>query len=103
MVSLNLVPSGYYPAGTNQALEPVSSTSQARPDDQQGGRQSHTSLLPAEARISFEVRAQLLQQKIPLDDGISMKNRQALKAYRSFEDQDERELVSRMMGVDEYA
>lgn len=56
-----------------------------------------------EPRIGLENRAGLLYQHNLADDGINAKTRQALRAYRTLEDAEEREQVSRMLGVDEYA
>lgn len=61
-------------------------------------------VIPAgEQRASLENRANLIYRQNLGNDGINAKTRQALRAYRTLEDADEREKVSRMLGVDEYA
>lgn len=54
-------------------------------------------------RTDLENRAGLIHQQNLSADGINAKTRQALRAYRTLEDAEEREKVSRMLGVDEYA
>lgn len=56
-----------------------------------------------ELRAGLENRAGLIHQQNLMDDGINARNRQAIRAYRTLEDAEEREKVSRMLGVDEYA
>lgn len=58
---------------------------------------------PALSRDALQDRAQLLQNRLRVDPATSSKNLQAIRAYRSLEDASEREQVSRLLGVDEYA
>jgi len=54
-------------------------------------------------RVSLEARADLLQRHLFSENGASSRTLQALKAYKSLADDKEREHISRLLGVDEYA
>jgi hypothetical protein len=101
---INAIGSTSYDPAIARSLVPVQPA--ARGDDP-----SRRSTLPppgttvpsGELRTGLEGRAGLIYQQSLMDDGINAKNRQAIRAYRTLEDAEERDKVSRMLGVDEYA
>ena len=50
-----------------------------------------------------EVRADLLQRGLARPAATGLRNQQAIASYRSLDDLDERDRISRLLGVDEYA
>lgn len=106
MNSLNPVSSALFDTSFSRALTPVQ-----QPAAQGENPARHpTPLPPPQAIVSanqilngLESRAGLIYQQALAEDGIHAKNRQAIRAYRSTEEAEEREQVSRLLGVDEYA
>ncbi|WP_275098557.1 hypothetical protein [Sedimenticola hydrogenitrophicus] len=102
---INTIGSASYDPAIARSLVPVQPA--ARGDDP--SRRAAPPLPPravvpaGELRTGLEGRAGLIYQQNLMDDGINAKNRQAIRAYRTLEDAEEREKVSRMLGVDEYA
>jgi hypothetical protein len=50
-----------------------------------------------------EIRADLVQRGLMRPAASGLRNQQALASYRSLDDLDERDRISRLLGVDEYA
>ena len=51
----------------------------------------------------LEARADLVQRGLMRPAASGLRNQQALASYRSLDDLDERDRISRLLGVDEYA
>ncbi|MEJ1298606.1 MAG: hypothetical protein RPU63_14155 [Candidatus Sedimenticola sp. (ex Thyasira tokunagai)] len=51
----------------------------------------------------LQVSAELLQKKHPMAEGNSARSRHAIGAYRALGNSEERERVSTLLGIDEYA
>ncbi|MCW8944216.1 MAG: hypothetical protein OQL27_05525 [Sedimenticola sp.] len=105
MGSINALSSAFYDPSISRALVPVSPTT---PGDDSARRPVSPPPLQAviptgDIRSSLESRASLIAQQSLIDDGVSSRNKQAIRAYRTLEDAEEREQVSRLLGIDEYA
>jgi len=50
-----------------------------------------------------EIRADLVQRGLMRSAVMGLRNQQALASYRSLDDLDEKDRISRLLGVDEYA
>jgi len=50
-----------------------------------------------------EVRADLVQRGLMRPAVVGLRNQQALASYRALDDLDEKDRISRLLGVDEYA
>lgn len=105
MASINALSSAFYDPSVSRALVPVSP---ATPGDEASRRPVPPPPIPliaptAELRSSLESRAGQIAQQSLSDDAVSSRNRQAIRAYRMLEESEEREQVSRLLGVDEYA
>ncbi|WP_428609719.1 hypothetical protein [Sedimenticola sp.] len=97
--------SAYFDPSVARSLVPVQPAAQGEdPSRRPNQSPPPKAIIPAgELRSGLENRAGLIYQQSLSDDGINAKNRQAIRAYRTLEDAEEREKVSRMLGVDEYA
>lgn len=106
MNSLNSVGSALFDPSLSRALAPVQ-----QPAAQDGSTTRNPTAPPSpqaiaaatQIRVGLESRAGLIYQQALAEDGINAKNRQAIRAYRTTEEAEEREQVSRLLGVDEYA
>lgn len=102
---INSLGSAFFDPSITRSLVPVQPASQGDDPSRRFDQSTPArAVIPAgEQRAGLEVRAGLIYQQNLADDGINAKTRQALRAYRTLEDAEEREKVSRMLGVDEYA
>ncbi|MCW9022925.1 MAG: hypothetical protein OQK42_08115 [Sedimenticola sp.] len=105
MGSINALSSAFYDPSISRALVPVQPASQGA---ELSRRPTPTPPLQAiiptgDIRSGLESRASLIFQQSLTDDGVSSRNRQAIRAYRIHDEAEEREQVSRLLGVDEYA
>ncbi|MCW8908865.1 MAG: hypothetical protein OQL28_16620 [Sedimenticola sp.] len=106
MNSLNSVGSALFDTSLSRALAPVQQpaaqdTSTARNQPPPPPPQAIASA--AQIRGGLESRAGMIYQQALSEDGVNARNRQAIRAYRTTEEAEEREQVSRLLGVDEYA
>ena len=106
MSTIESLSSTFYDPSISRSLVPVQPA--ARGDDPSRRfnqpAQPPRAIIPAgELRSGLESRAGLIYQQSLSDDGINARNRQAIRAYRTLDDAEEREQVSRLLGVDEYA
>lgn len=102
---INSIGSAYFDSSIARSLVPVQPATQGDdPSRRFNPPAPPRAVLPAgQLRAGLENRAGLIYQQNLSDDGINARNRQAIRAYRTLEDAEEREKVSRMLGVDEYA
>jgi len=102
---INSIGSAFFDPSIARSLVPVQPASQGDDPSRRFDQPAPVkAVIPAgEQRAGLENRAGLIYQQNLADDGINAKTRQALRAYRTLEDAEEREKVSRMLGVDEYA
>lgn len=106
MNSLNAVGNAHFDYSLSRALAPVQ-----QPTAQDPNAASRATPPPppqviataAQVRSGLESRAGLIYQQALSEDGINARNRQAIRAYRTTEEVEERDQVSRLLGVDEYA
>lgn len=61
------------------------------------------SAINADQQRRLEARVERFSQRAVPDNGTSTRNRQAIQAYQSLTENDERDQVSQLLGVDEYA
>ena len=106
MNSLNAVGNAQFDYSLSRALAPVQQP--AAQDPNTANRQTpppppQAIATAAQIRGGLESRAGLIYQQALADDGINTRNRQAIRAYRTTEEAEEREQVTRLLGVDEYA
>lgn len=102
---VNSIGSAFFDPSIARSLVPVQPATQGEDPSRRPNQPPPTQAIApaAELRAGLENRAGLIYQQNLADDGINAKTRQALRAYRTLEDAEEREKVSRMLGVDEYA
>jgi hypothetical protein len=55
------------------------------------------------ARESVQARAEVLIQRNAADESLSGRSRQAIASYRALDETHEREMISSLLGIDEYA
>ncbi|MCW8890805.1 MAG: hypothetical protein OQL20_09130 [Sedimenticola sp.] len=105
MASINALSSAFYDPSVSRALVPVSPTTPGEDAARRPVPPPPIQVIAptAELRSSLESRASLIGQQALADDGVSSRNKQAIRAYRTLEESEEREQVSRLLGVDEYA
>lgn len=107
MNSLNAVSGALLDPSLSRALTPVQPS--AAQEDTARQQQPIPPPPPQEIasatriRSGLESRAGLIYQQALAEDGVNARNRQAIRAYRTTEETEEREQVSRLLGVDEYA
>lgn len=102
---INSIGSALFDPAVTRALVPAQ-PAKSGGDASRGNDQPVTAaaVVPTAAQqAGLESRAGLIHQQNLAEDGINAKTRQALRAYRTLEEAEEREQVSRMLGVDEYA
>ncbi len=102
---INSIGSALFDPAIARSLVPVQSAGQGEDPSRRFNQPPPVkAIIPTgEQRAGLENRAGLIYQQNFGDDGINAKTRQALRAYRTLEDAEEREKMSRMLGVDEYA
>ena len=105
MCSMNAISSVFYDPSISRSLVPVQPATQSDdPARRAIPPQPPQVVIPiGELRSTLESRAGLYAQQTIADEGVSSRNRQAIRAYRTLDEAEEREQVSRLLGVDEYA
>jgi hypothetical protein len=105
MGSMNAISSAFYDPSISRSLVPIQPATQVDdPARRAIPSQPPQAVIPiGELRSSLESRAGLYSQQAIADDGINNRNRQAIRAYSMLDEIEEREQVSRLLGVDEYA
>lgn len=105
MGSMNAISTLFYDPSISRSLAPVQPATQSdAPARRAIPPQPPQTVIPiGEFRSTLKSRAGLYAQQAMTDDGVSNRNRQAIRAYRLLDEAEEREQVSRLLGVDEYA
>ncbi len=103
MSSIDAIGIAYLDPAVSRALVPVQQSNSAFDNSRQPLPQQSPVAPTVSQRVSLEARADLLQGHLFSDNGASSRTLQALKAYKSLDDDKEREQISRLLGVDEYA
>ncbi len=103
MSSTDAVGTAYFDPAISRALVPVQQSSTAQNSEQPLPQPPPAVPPTASQRITLEARVDLLQRHSLGENGASNRSLQALKAYKSLSDDREREQISRLLGVDEYA
>jgi hypothetical protein len=106
MTSINSLSSPLFDPSISRALIPVQPSAQGGDGARDPARPQQAPVrvtLGGDARLDLLSRAELLQQRTLGDDALNSKNRQAIRAYRALSESEEREAVSSMFGLDEYA
>jgi len=105
MGTIDAIGISYLDPAVSRALVPVRRTTDS--DNSNNQRQptspAQPAVPPGALRSSLETRADLLQQRVFSDGNTSNRTLNALKAYQSLSDDKEREQISQLLGVDEYA
>lgn len=102
MVSLNNI-SYLVPAGGQRPLTPAQESGQLQDQARQPGQQTSLPAAPGEGvREQLQIRAVILgRESNPA--GLSPRAREAVLSYKAAETYDERDRISELLGVDEYA
>ncbi|MES9857296.1 MAG: hypothetical protein ABW166_11910 [Sedimenticola sp.] len=88
----------------SRSLVPVKPASRAgNSTDQARQKGSPPPIISKDMQAGLQIRAELLQQKHPMADGDSARSRHAIGAYSALSNSEERERVSTLLGIDEYA
>jgi len=106
MNSLNAIGGAHFDYSLSRALAPVQQPAAQNPNaENRPTPPPPPQAMATAARIrgGLESRAGLIYQQALSEDGINARNRQAIRAYRTTEEAEERDQVSRLLGVDEYA
>lgn len=104
MRAIDSIGISYLDPAVSRALVPVQSQEGVANNQHEPSPPPVPPVVPAgEQRSILETRAELLQQRSFSNDNTSSRNQQALKAYRSLSEEKEREQISQLLGVDEYA
>ena len=88
------------------ALVPVgeSALTKSAPEKQQAQSYPQAVLASTKAaREGIQARAEMLMQRNLVHDALSGRNRMAIASYRALEESEEREKITSILGVDEYA
>jgi hypothetical protein len=101
MVNLNPIPLYLPDTGAPRALTPALPGGQIR-DERQQGTQPPPPIINVEEQQRLEIRASLLSRQQD-SSGLPNRSKHALAAYRATQTKDERDYVSKVLGVDEYA
>ncbi len=105
MGTIDAIGISYLDPAVSRALVPVQpATNSDNSNNQRQPTPSAQSAVPTGAqRSSLETRADVLQQRVFSDGNTPNRTLNALKAYQSLNDDKEREQISQLLGVDEYA
>ena len=104
MNSINSIGTSLFDTTVQRALVPVQPYTPAKDSSQQPAQQQPTPVrLTTDLLNNLQITADLLQKRSITDNGVTQRNRYAISSYRTLNDSEERDRVSSLLGVDEYA
>jgi hypothetical protein len=104
MRAIDSIGISYLDPAISRALVPVQSQEGVANSQREPALPPVPPVIPSgEQRSVLETRAELLQQRSFSNDNTTNRNQQALRAYRSLSEERERDQISQLLGVDEYA
>ncbi len=104
MNGINSIGTSLFDTTVQRALVPVEPYAPSKDSTQQPVKQQPAPItLTSDLLNRLQITADLLQKRAVIDNGATQRNRHAISSYRTLNDSEERERVSSLLGIDEYA